>query len=211
MDDGIEVGDHFGAGPILGADDFAINAAIGIDDVSFGIHGGAVVEGDLLGGVAVVGEGDLVGFEEILVGGLVVVNADAEDGGAERGDAALEGVEGGGFIHAGRAPSGPEIEDHDMAAQVREAGRLAVEGELKIGGRAAADAGLALAVIGVSEEEEKSCEECEDEACFQFPFQSGIQGIYNTLFVADGMQAVLRPACGVKSQNLGIRDNSRPK
>jgi len=92
MDDGVEVGEHVGAGPVLGTDDFAVDAAVAVDDVGFGVHGGAVVERDLLGGVAVGGEADLVSAEKIVVGGLVVVNADAEDGGALGRDAALEGV-----------------------------------------------------------------------------------------------------------------------
>src|SRR5271155_5121679 len=120
IDDGFEVGHHIGAGPILGADDFAVDAAVAIDDVGFRVHGGAVVEGDLLGGVTEGGEGEGGGFEEVVVGGGVVVHADADDGGAEWGDALLEGVEGGGFIDAGRAPGGPEIQQHDLAAEVGE-------------------------------------------------------------------------------------------
>src|SRR5208282_3937292 len=134
VNDGIEVGRHFRAGPILGADDFAVDAALAVDHVGFWVHGGAVVDGDLLGGVAESGKGEGVGFEEGIVGGGVVVHADADDGGAEGGDALLEGVEGGGFVNARGAPGGPEIQYHDLAAEVGEAGGFAVERELKIGG-----------------------------------------------------------------------------
>jgi hypothetical protein len=101
---------------------------------------------------------------------LVVIHADAENGGAERSDVALESIEGRSFVHAGWTPGGPEIQDHDVAAKVGEAGRLAVESELKIGGDAAADAGFALAVIGVGEKDEEAREEGQNEACFQIPF-----------------------------------------
>jgi len=151
IDDGIQVGHHFGAGPILGADDFAVDASLAIDDVGFWVHGGAVVERNLLGGIAVGGKVEGVGGEEILVGGLVVIHADADDGGAEWRDLLLESVERGGFIHARRAPGGPEIQDHDLAAEVGEARGFAIERELKIGSDAAANARLALAVVGMRE------------------------------------------------------------
>ena len=69
-----------------------------------------------------------------------------------------------------------------MAAEVGEARGFAVEEELEIRGAAAANAGLALTVVRVREEDEQPGEKCEDEASFQFPFQSGIQATYNTLF-----------------------------
>jgi hypothetical protein len=56
----LEVGDHFGAGPILRADDFAIDAALAIDDVSFGVHRGAVGNCDLFRRVAICGEADVI-------------------------------------------------------------------------------------------------------------------------------------------------------
>ncbi len=76
---GIDVSGHFGAVPILGADDFAVEAAAAGDDVGVRIHGGAVGEGNLFGGVAIGGEGDVVSLQKIFVGLRVVVHADAED------------------------------------------------------------------------------------------------------------------------------------
>ena len=47
VEEGIDVGGQVGAGPILGTDDFAVEAAAAGDDVSVGIHGRAVGEGNL--------------------------------------------------------------------------------------------------------------------------------------------------------------------
>ena len=94
IEDGIEVGIISGLVQSCGPMILRSRRPWLVDDVGFGVHGGAVVDGDLFGGVAIVGKADLVDFEEIFVGGLVFIQADADDGTAEWGDAALEGVEG---------------------------------------------------------------------------------------------------------------------
>jgi len=47
VQEGIDVGGHVGTGPILSADDFAVEAAAAGDHVSVGKHSGAVGKGDL--------------------------------------------------------------------------------------------------------------------------------------------------------------------
>ena len=135
------------------------------DHVSVGIHGGAVGERDLFGGVAIGGESDVVGVKEIFVGLRVVVDADAEDGAAERRDAVLQLVQGLRFFDAGRAPGGPEIEEHDFAAKVGEMGGFAIEREGEVPGGGSAQTRLTLAIIGAREQEEKSRNEGEHQAC----------------------------------------------
>ena len=53
---GIQVRHHFGAGPILRADDFAVDAAVAVDDVGSGIIDGAVVRSIFFEGSRKVGK-----------------------------------------------------------------------------------------------------------------------------------------------------------
>ena len=106
----------------------------------------------------------MVRVEEIFVGSRVVVHAYAEDGAAERRDAVLQLIEGLRFFHAGRAPGGPEIQEHDFAAKVGEVGGLAVERESEVFCRGSAQAGLTLTIVGAREKEEKSRNEGEHQA-----------------------------------------------
>jgi len=106
----------------------------------------------------------VVSVEEIVVGLLVFVHADAEDGAAERRDAVLQLIEGLRFFHAGRAPSSPEIQEHDFAAKVGKMRGLAVERESKVFCGGSAQAGLTLAIVGAREQEEKSRNEGEHQA-----------------------------------------------
>lgn len=134
---------------MLGADDFAGDFAVAVDDVGFGDHGGAVVVFDFLhGGVGVGEEADLLVLQEFLVGREIVVDAYAQDHGVARGDVLFEMVEGGGFLDAGWAPAGPEIKDDHFAAKVREAGGLAGQFDGEVFGGFAGDGGFALAVAG---------------------------------------------------------------
>jgi len=171
----LEVGHHFGRGPVLGADDFAVEFAVAGNDVGFGDHYGAVFDGGFLGRLAGVGIVDVVGEEELVVGGSVFVLGDAEDGAAERGDFILEGDEGVGFVHAGRAPGGPEIEEDNLAAEVGEASGLAVESEGEIGSGSAAKTGGALAIVGADEKDYESENESENEDRFQVADQSTLR------------------------------------
>jgi hypothetical protein len=110
----LQVVDDFGGGPVLGADEFAANDAVAVDDVGFGGAGG--VEGS----VGALGEvengddpGDVVIHDVLAVGVGVGVEADGEDDNV--GHAALEVNEGGELFETGRAPAGPEIENDDFA------------------------------------------------------------------------------------------------
>src|ERR1700730_14478602 len=60
----VEVGNHIRARPVLRAYDFAVDAPVGIDDVGFRIHRGAVVKCDLMiRRVAIGGEIDAVSLQ----------------------------------------------------------------------------------------------------------------------------------------------------
>jgi len=80
----VEVSGQVGAGPILGTDNFAVDAAFAVDNVGVRVHGGTVREWDFFGQVAIIRIGEMVGREEIPVGILVVVDADAKNGAAAR-------------------------------------------------------------------------------------------------------------------------------
>ena len=64
------------------------------------------------------------------------------------GDVLFEVVEGRSLFHARRAPAGPEVEDHDFAAEVGEAGGFAGDIEREVFGGLAGDGGFALAIAG---------------------------------------------------------------
>src|SRR5690242_18851572 len=77
VEEGVEGGGEFGAGPILLADDFAGDAAVAADEIGFGNHHGAVIGADFPVVVAVGGEIDLMFGQEFLIRGGVVVPTDA--------------------------------------------------------------------------------------------------------------------------------------
>lgn len=109
-----QVVEDFGIGPVLGADEFAADDPVSVDDVGFGrprcVEGiaGLVVEIDD-GGDA----GDVVVDQVLAVVGLGGVEGDGDD--SDVGHVALELDEGGELLCTGRAPAGPEIEDDDLA------------------------------------------------------------------------------------------------
>lgn len=74
------------------------------------------------------------------------------------------------FVDARRAPRSPEIQKDNFPAEVGDMRGLAVESEREVLGGAATEACFALAIIGPREKVEQSCDEGEDEACFDFPF-----------------------------------------
>jgi hypothetical protein len=109
-----EVVDDFGRGPVLGADEFAADDAVRVDDVGFGRARGVEGVVGFLGEVEDGGDaGDVVIDDILLVGVGVGIEADGKDDNV--GHAALEFDEGGKLLKAGRAPAGPEIEDDDFA------------------------------------------------------------------------------------------------
>ena len=86
---------------MLGADDFAGDFAVAVDDVGFGDRGAVVVLDFSHSGIGYGYETDLLVQEELFVGGMVVVDAYAQDHAVARGDVLLEVVEGGGFSTQG--------------------------------------------------------------------------------------------------------------
>ena len=79
----------------------------------------------------------------------------------------LQKVERWSFLDARRAPRGPEIQDDHFAAQIlRKTHGFSIERDLKILGRAAVQAGLALAVIGIGEKREQPDDKRQNQARF---------------------------------------------
>lgn len=140
----VEVAEDFGAGPVLGGDEFSAEDALAIDDVGLGDLGGAVEGVDAGGGVADGEEVDVVLVEEALVGVGVFVHADGDDGDA--GGFVLHGEEAGELFNARGAPGGPEVEDDDLAAEFAEVDGAGGVGDDELGSGAADAVGVVAAV-----------------------------------------------------------------
>ena len=112
----VEVGGYVRAGPILRTNDFAVDAAVAVDDVGVGKHGGAILEWNIARRITESGKTQVVSHAEFLVSIFVLINRDAENGAATRLDLTLELIERGRLIDAGRAPSRPKIQHYDMTA-----------------------------------------------------------------------------------------------
>jgi hypothetical protein len=164
---GVEVGAHVGGVPLLEADDFAGDFAVAVDYVGFGEKRGAVGEGDgggpFLGGrVTIGGEGYALVNEEFGEGEGVFVSGDAEDEGIAGLNIFLQAIEGGGFLYAGRAPTGPKVEDNYFAAEVFEVHGFAGYLERKVAGGSSCNGGFALAVAGHGEDDDDGDGERQD-------------------------------------------------
>jgi hypothetical protein len=145
----VQVVDDFGAGPVLGVDEFATEDSVAVDDVGLGDLDGAVEFGDLLVGVADGKQVDVVAGEEVLVGGGVLVPGDGDD--VELGHLALEGEEAGEFFDAGGAVGGPEVEQDDVAAEFAEVGGVGAVADIELGCGGGDVAGVAAAVAADGE------------------------------------------------------------
>src|SRR5262249_40358221 len=111
----VEVGEHFGRIPLLGAYEFAGDFAATIDEVAFGNQRRAVIEGDfrfavLQIGIAPGGIRDSEVLQKFLVAGWFGVEAHAEYGAATRLDVLLQAIEGRSFFDTGLTVGCPEIE-----------------------------------------------------------------------------------------------------
>src|SRR5258708_39932864 len=121
--EGVEVGADMGGVPFLGADDFAGDFAVAVHDVGLGNHGGTIREGDwraaiLSAGITVIGEGyGLVDGE--LGEGVGIFGGSYAEGKAVAGlGVFVKAGQGRGFRDAGGAPTGPEIEDDGVYAEI---------------------------------------------------------------------------------------------
>ena len=146
----VEVVDDFGAGPVLGGDEFSAEGAFAVDDVGFGDLDGAVESVDLLGGIAEGDEIDMVLGEEVLVCGVVLVHADGDDG--DLGEAALHFEEAGELFDTGCAPGGPEVENDDAAAELAEIDGFGAVGDYELRGGAADVAGMIATIAACGEQ-----------------------------------------------------------
>ncbi len=110
----LQVTEDFGGRPVLGADEFATDDAVAIDDVGFGRAGSVKGVVGLIGGVVDNGHIVEVVIDEVLtvVGGRSVKGDSDND---EVGDALLELLHRGPLRGAVGTPAGPEIKDDDFA------------------------------------------------------------------------------------------------
>ena len=103
------------------------DAALRVDEETFGNTPGAVIDGDLAGFVLAVGIGDIEFLQKLarlLVG---VLHGNAEKNHILVFDFLPGGFELLRFFTAGHAPGGPEIDEHRFAAQIVQGEFAAVE------------------------------------------------------------------------------------
>src|SRR5258708_37704328 len=101
----------FGRLPILGAYNFARQAALAINQISFRKHRGSIIGGALLARVTISREDHVIIREEFFVSCLIFVHAHSENYAASRRNSLLEAIERLGFFEARRAPRRPKIQD----------------------------------------------------------------------------------------------------
>ena len=109
----------FGVGPVLRTDELAADFASAVDDVGFRRSRGPECEVALLRFVVDGEKVDVVIDEELAVGIGIIIEIDAENDDLRH--LFLQIDERGKLLKAGRAPGGPEIEDHNFAAIIGEA------------------------------------------------------------------------------------------
>jgi len=143
----------FGGVPVLGADEFAADDALAVDDVGFGWARGSEGEIGFVGGIEDDGHVvEMVVGDVLLVVGGVAVEGNGEDDGV--GNLLLELLEGGPLGGAVRAPRSPEVEDDDFAPVLAEADglRSVANGEV---GRRRADVGGVGSAVAAGEKRER--------------------------------------------------------
>jgi len=142
----VQEGADLGVGPVLGADEFAPDDALAIDDVGLRPHLGVKEPGGRFGGVAHGDEVDVAAGEELAVGIRVFVDADAEDG--QIGVFVVQIEQGGQLLDAGRAPGGPEVDQDDFASIVGQMDAGGAVGDGEVGRYLAGLRGVRTAVAG---------------------------------------------------------------
>ena len=100
--------------PIHRPDELAPHHAIAIDDVGFRKLEGAVKIAALLPRIAHCQQIDIVIFEKLVIGILIDIDADPDDGDALGFHPPLHLDQRGHFLHTRRTPGRPEIEHHDL-------------------------------------------------------------------------------------------------
>ena len=154
------------------ADDFAFDAAVAVDDVSFGIGTGAVVECDVFGSVQVRWEIDVKRGQKAVVTGLRFVDArvHAQDHATKRRNVLLKLIQRRRFVAAGITPTRPEIQKHNFAAKIGKVRGLAAERKSEVFCGAAPETCFALPIVWAREKIEERGDKGEHKARFQIPF-----------------------------------------
>src|SRR5712692_5955346 len=196
---GLQVGNQLGAVPVLRPDDFPCDPPVAVDDVGFRVHEGAVMRGNLLRGIAVGGEADLVFPQKVFIRGGVFIHADPQHHAALRAELPVQPAERSHLGNAGRTPGGPEVEHDDPSAQVHESRGVPVQFEREIGRLAARDARLALAVAGRRKDQHDRHRRAEREPAEQFFLQRFFSAPYNTVSCGLHASRFAVPASSMKT------------
>jgi hypothetical protein len=120
-------GEDPGVLPIDGADNFLGDPSVAVNDVGLGKFERAETRGQRLLGVARDREGQVIVRDELFERRGVFIHADADHGDALRPGFEGEFFQAGRFFDARRTPGGPEIQDHNLPAVIRQRQRTAIE------------------------------------------------------------------------------------
>jgi len=112
-------------------------------------------------GIAESGENNVLVAQELVDRGGIFVRGDAQDHAVTRPDVFLQPIKRRSFFDAGRAPRGPEVQDDDLAAQIREMAGFTGELEWKVFGGLPSDGCFPLAITRQREDQNNAC--CEGQ------------------------------------------------
>ncbi len=155
----IDIVADFGACPVLGADEFAADDSLAIDDVGLGPHVAVVEAGGFLGGIVHSDQVDVAHGDEVPVHLGIFIDAHSQDD--QIGLVVMELEEGRHLHDAGGAPGGPEVQQDDLAAIAGEVDGGGSVGDGKVGGHVAGLGGMRAAVAGGDEGQRQENQGCE--------------------------------------------------
>ena len=121
-----EVFRNLGLAPVNGADKFAPNHTIAVDDITFGNLESAVHICDRRDHARIASRAtfahreqiDVVIFEKLVISVGIVINADGQHGNVGSPKFLLQLHQRRHFINTGRAPGSPEIQDDDLSPEL---------------------------------------------------------------------------------------------
>ena len=145
----VEVGANLGVGPVCGADEFAADDAVAIDDVCLRPHVGVEELGGGLIGIANCDEVYMAAEDEVRVGVCILVDADGEH--HEVGVVVVQLEQGRQLLDAGGALAPPEVQQDDFAAIGSEVDRRGSIGDGEVGGALTCLRRMGAAVAGGGE------------------------------------------------------------
>src|SRR5580698_5683641 len=127
-EEGLDMLDHLLRRPVGLAHDLFNHLAVGVDQIALGDLNGAIPWFYLDRRISRSHIRNVKTGQKILIRFRIFVLTHAEDHEALRPERALQQIERWDFLHTGRAPGGPEVEDEKLAAELVRGNSSAVVG-----------------------------------------------------------------------------------